>query len=113
MPPPWMGWAMGKAGSNGKLNTFDVTNLVVGSIIGADVYVATGVSLRLVGPFSLVIWLIAGIMAVVIALSFAYCVMHSISRPSLVMLRFDEATLSLSRLVSSVIVTSTMGMSSG
>jgi APA family basic amino acid/polyamine antiporter len=75
MPPPWMGWAMGKAGSNGKLNTFDVTNLVVGSIIGADVYVATGVSLRLVGPSSLVVWLIAGIMAVVIALSFAYCVM--------------------------------------
>lgn len=58
-----------------KLNTFDVTNLVVGSIIGADIYIATAVSARLVGPSSLLIWVIAGFMAMVIALSFAYCVM--------------------------------------
>lgn len=58
-----------------KLSAFDVTNLVVGSIIGADVYVATGLSARLVGPSSLVVWVLAGIMAMVIALSFAYCVM--------------------------------------
>jgi amino acid transporter len=58
-----------------KLNAFDVTNLVVGSIIGADVYVATGISARLIGPFSLVVWILAGIMAMVIAVSFAYSVM--------------------------------------
>jgi APA family basic amino acid/polyamine antiporter len=57
-----------------KLNTFDVTNLVVGSIIGADIYVATGISARLIGPSSLIVWVIAGVMAMVIALSFAYCV---------------------------------------
>jgi len=54
---------------------FDVTNLVVGSIIGADIYVATAISSRLVGPAALVIWIIAGVMALVIAISFAYCVM--------------------------------------
>ncbi|MGA2783121.1 MAG: hypothetical protein ABSF09_00280 [Candidatus Bathyarchaeia archaeon] len=32
-----------------QLNTFDVTNLVVGSIIGADVYVAAALGARLVG----------------------------------------------------------------
>ncbi len=58
-----------------KLNAFDVTNLVIGSIIGADIYVATGLSVGLIGPSSLVIWLLAGMMAMVIALSFAYCVM--------------------------------------
>lgn len=58
-----------------KLNAFDVTNLVIGSIIGADIYVATGLSVGLIGPSSLVIWLMAGLMAMVIALSFAYCVM--------------------------------------
>lgn len=58
-----------------KLNTFDVTNLVVGSIIGADIYVATAISARLVGPSSLLLWIIAGVMAMVIAMSFAYCVM--------------------------------------
>ncbi len=58
-----------------RLNTFDVTNLVVGAIIGADVYVATAIGARLVGPASLVVWVLAGLMAGVIALSFAYCVM--------------------------------------
>jgi amino acid transporter len=56
-----------------QLNTFDVTNLVVGSIIGADIYVAAALGARLVGPFSLVIWFIAGVMAIIIALSFSYC----------------------------------------
>ncbi len=58
-----------------KLTTFDVTSLVVGSIIGADVYVATAIGAQLVGPASLVVWVIAGLMAMAIALCFAYCVM--------------------------------------
>jgi len=58
-----------------KLGTFDVTSLVVGSIIGADVYVATAIGARLVGPASLVVWVLAGAMAMTIALCFAYCVM--------------------------------------
>src|SRR5947209_11737289 len=40
-------------GASAKLNTFDVTSLVVGSIIGADVYIATAIGARLVGPSSL------------------------------------------------------------
>src|SRR6266849_3991470 len=63
------------AGAPGKLNTFDVTSLVVGSIIGADVYIATAIGARLVGPSSLLAWILAGAMAMVIALSFSYCVM--------------------------------------
>lgn len=56
-----------------QLNAFDVTNLVVGSIIGADIYVAAALGARLVGPASLVIWFIAGAMSIVIALCFSYC----------------------------------------
>jgi APA family basic amino acid/polyamine antiporter len=56
-----------------KLNTFDVTGLVVGSIIGADIYVAAAIGARLVGPASLLIWLVAGAVAIVIALSFSHC----------------------------------------
>lgn len=67
------GTPIGKAA--GKLGTFDVTSLVVGSIIGADIYVATAISSRLVGPASLVVWVVAGIFALIIAMSFAYCVM--------------------------------------
>src|SRR3989441_2063556 len=64
-----------QTGVSAKLNTFDVTSLVVGSIIGADVYVATAIGARLVGPSSLLVWVLAGAMAMVIALSFSYCVM--------------------------------------
>ena len=56
-----------------KLNTFDVMSLVVGSIVGADIYVAAAIGARLVGPASLLVWIIAGAIAIVIALSFAYC----------------------------------------
>lgn len=64
----------GKVVLTRKLNTFDVTNMVVGSIIGADIYIATGLSANLVGPAALVAWVLAGVMAMVIALSFSYCV---------------------------------------
>jgi APA family basic amino acid/polyamine antiporter len=56
-----------------KLTLFDVTNLVVGAIIGADVYVASAFGASLLGPFSLVVWVLAGIIAIVIALCFAQC----------------------------------------
>jgi APA family basic amino acid/polyamine antiporter len=56
-----------------KLSTFDVTNLVVGSIIGADIYVAAAIGSQFVGPASLLVWLASGIMAMIIALSFAHC----------------------------------------
>jgi amino acid transporter len=56
-----------------ELTLFDVTNLVVGAIIGADIYVASAFGAGLLGPFSLIVWVIAGIIAIVIALCFAQC----------------------------------------
>jgi amino acid transporter len=56
-----------------ELSLFDVTNLVVGAIIGADVYVASAFGAKLLGPFSLVVWIAAGIIAILIALCFAQC----------------------------------------
>lgn len=58
-----------------KLSLFDVTNLVIGAIIGADIYVASSFGAGYLGPFSLVVWVIAGLIAIVIALSFAQCAM--------------------------------------
>jgi len=55
------------------LNAFDVTNLVVGSVIGADIYVAAALGAKLLGPASILIWLLAGLIAIVIALSFSHC----------------------------------------
>ena len=58
-----------------KLSLFDVTNLVIGAIIGADIYVASSFGAGLLGPFSLVVWVVAGLIAIVIALCFAQCAM--------------------------------------
>ena len=58
-----------------KLSLFDVTNLVIGAIIGADIYVASSFGAGFLGPFSLVVWVIAGLIAIIIALCFAQCAM--------------------------------------
>jgi APA family basic amino acid/polyamine antiporter len=64
---------MSKIRLQSQLTLFDVTNLVVGAIIGADIYVASTYGAQYLGPFSLVVWVVAGLMAIVIALSFAQC----------------------------------------
>lgn len=64
---------MSKVELKSELTLFDVANLVVGSIIGADIYVASAFGAGLLGPFSLVVWVVAGIIAIVIALCFAQC----------------------------------------
>src|SRR5512136_2563885 len=64
---------MSKTELQSELTLFDVTNLVVGSIIGADIYVASSFGAGYLGPFSLVVWVVAGGIAIVIALCFAQC----------------------------------------
>ena len=56
-----------------KLSLFDVINLVVGTIVGADIYIAASFGAGFLGPASLIAWAIAGLMAIFIALSFAEC----------------------------------------
>ncbi len=64
---------MAVGGGSTKLSLFDVVNLVVGGIIGADIYVASSFGAGLMGPGSMVVWLIAGLIAIVLALCFAQC----------------------------------------
>jgi APA family basic amino acid/polyamine antiporter len=66
---------MSEAKLQRKLSLFNVTNLVIGAIIGADIYVASYFGAEYLGPFSLVVWVIAGLIAIVIALCFAQCAM--------------------------------------
>jgi APA family basic amino acid/polyamine antiporter len=56
-----------------ELTFFDLTNIIVGSIVGADIYIASAITAGMIGPFAIVVWLIAGICATTIALVFAYC----------------------------------------
>lgn len=55
------------------LGLYDVVSLVIGTIVGADIYIAASFGAGLLGPFSVVAWVIAGLMAITIALSFAEC----------------------------------------
>lgn len=56
-----------------RLTQFDLTNIIVGAIVGADIYIASALTAGLVGPFSIVVWMIAGVFAGIIAMVFAYC----------------------------------------
>jgi APA family basic amino acid/polyamine antiporter len=55
------------------LTLFDLTNIVIGSIVGADIYIASALTGGLLGPFAIIVWVIAGAMAACLALVFAYC----------------------------------------
>jgi L-asparagine transporter-like permease len=46
-----------------RLNPFDVTNLVVGTTIGADIYVVAALGSAYLGPAILIVWLVAGAIA--------------------------------------------------
>ena len=54
-----------------KLNRFDVTNLVVGGAVGADIYIVASLGSAYLGPASLLVWLVAGAIAMILALNFA------------------------------------------
>ncbi|MDD1663524.1 MAG: APC family permease [Methanomicrobiales archaeon] len=55
------------------LSLFDLTNIVIGTVIGADIYIASALTAGLIGPFAIVVWVAAAVCATVLALVFAYC----------------------------------------
>jgi len=63
--------SIGNSTSAQKLNLFDVTNLVVGGAIGADIYIISALGCAYLGPASLLVFVVAGAIAIIIALSFA------------------------------------------
>ena len=69
----WRGDEMSRGLRRSKLTLFDVTNLVVGGAIGADIYIAGAFGAQFLGPFSLLVWVLGGVMAITIALAFAHC----------------------------------------
>jgi amino acid transporter len=56
-----------------ELGAFDFTLLVIGAVIGADVYIVASMGAAFLGPAQLVAWLVAGVLAAVIALAFVQC----------------------------------------
>jgi amino acid transporter len=59
-----------------ELSSFDITSLVVGSIIGADIYITPALVAGMMGPAGVFVWIAAGVFAVVIALVFSYTSYH-------------------------------------
>jgi amino acid transporter len=59
-----------------ELSYFDLTNIVVGAIVGSDIYVASAITAGLIGPLSIIAWIVAGAMASVVALVLAYFSYH-------------------------------------
>jgi APA family basic amino acid/polyamine antiporter len=55
------------------LSYFDLMNIVIGAIVGSDIYIVPGITAGLIGPFAIVVWIIGGLMAMALAMVFGYC----------------------------------------
>jgi amino acid transporter len=53
-----------------ELTFFDVTSIVVGSIVGADIYIAASITAGLLGPSAILVWIIAGLCATTFSILF-------------------------------------------
>jgi amino acid transporter len=56
-----------------ELGTLDFTLLVIGAIVGADIYIVAAMGAQFLGPAQLVAWLAAGVLGALIALAFVQC----------------------------------------
>jgi amino acid transporter len=56
-----------------ELSRADFTLLVIGAVIGADIYVVAALGSASLGPAQLVAWIVAGLLAALIALAFVQC----------------------------------------
>lgn len=58
-------------------------NLVIGAIVGADIYIAAAFGAGFLGPASILAWIIAGLMAITIALCLTECssIIHLVRGP--------------------------------
>jgi amino acid transporter len=48
-------------------------NIVIGAIVGSDIYIVPGLTAGLIGPFAIVVWIIGGAISMVLVMVFAYC----------------------------------------
>jgi amino acid transporter len=55
------------------LSYFDLMNIVIGAIIGSDIYIVPGLVAGLIGPSAIAVWIIGGAISMVLAMVFAYC----------------------------------------
>ncbi len=56
-----------------ELTVFDVTNLVIGAIIGADIYIVAALGAGLLGPALLLAWVVGAVITALVAIPFARC----------------------------------------
>jgi len=48
-------------------------NIVIGAIVGSDIYIVPGLVAGLIGPFAIAVWIVAGVISMVLVMVFAYC----------------------------------------
>lgn len=48
-------------------------NIVIGAIVGSDIYIVPGLVAGLIGPFSIAVWIFGGAIAMVLVMVFGYC----------------------------------------
>src|SRR5712664_544965 len=48
-------------------------NIVIGAIVGSDIYIISGLTAGLIGPFAIFVWIVGGAISMVLVMVFAYC----------------------------------------
>lgn len=56
-----------------NLSYFDLMNIVIGAIVGSDIYIVPGLTAGLIGPLAIVVWILSGALSMVLVMVFAYC----------------------------------------
>jgi len=56
-----------------SLSYFDLMNIVIGAIVGSDIYIIPGLTAGLAGPLAIGVWVFGGAISMVLVMVFAYC----------------------------------------
>lgn len=48
-------------------------NIVIGAIVGSDIYIVPGITAGLLGPLAILAWILAGAISIVLVIVFGYC----------------------------------------
>ena len=63
----------GRSSFHRAIGAFDFTLLVIGAVVGAEIYIVAALGASDLGPAQLIAWVVGGVLAAFVALAFVQC----------------------------------------
>ena len=63
----------GRSSLHRAIGAFDFTLLVIGAVVGAEIYIVAALGASDLGPAQLIAWVVGGVLAAFVALAFVQC----------------------------------------